>query len=99
VRATSDARVAFAISSRWGDCGFRDRYVIDRVERAGGAVTRMAAGEGQPHLEVGSDGAIYLQVGAELRRWPSATSATSESEVLPAGLGLSSQPDDFNPYC
>jgi len=99
VRVTRDASVAFAISSRWGDCGLRDRYVIDRVERAGGAVTRMAAGEGQPHLEVGSDGAVYLQVGAELRRWPSASSEPSESEVLPTGIWLSSQPDDFNPYC
>jgi len=98
VRATSDASVAFAVSSRWGDCGFRDRYVIDRVERSG-VVTRIAGGAGQPHLELGLDGAVYLQVGAELRRWPAATSAASASEVLPTGFGLSSQPDDFNPYC
>nr|MDQ3037117.1 hypothetical protein [Myxococcota bacterium] len=99
VRVSADAGVAFAISSQSGDCGYADQFVIDRIELATGAIARMAEGEGQPILEVGRDGAVYLQVGDVLRRWASVRSAPAESETLPVGLGLSTQPSHFNPYC
>jgi hypothetical protein len=89
--------VAIAISASSGNCGVRDRYVVDRVDLASRSVTRLAEGDGQPHVEIGPDGAVYLQLDHRLQRL-SAIGAGEAVDVR-AGLVLTSVPNDYNPYC
>lgn len=89
--------VVLVIASRSGDCGLRDRYAIDRVDLRSGEVDLLDEGDGQVIVDVGLDGALYLQVGARVRRF--ATPRAQQSEALPRGVQLSTQPVDFNPHC
>ena len=89
--------IALAVSRASGDCGYADRYAIERVDLATRAVSPLDAGEGQPIVEVGRDGALYLQIHDRVLRFETPRSTTSE--VLPSGILLSTQPDDVNPYC
>ncbi|MCB9612796.1 MAG: tetratricopeptide repeat protein [Sandaracinus sp.] len=85
------------LAADWGDCGAPDRYTLEVVDVAAGRSVREIEGRGQVHPMLGRDGALYLQVGDELRRF--ADPRVDVSEPLPAGLGITSRPIDSNPYC
>lgn len=97
IRVDAERELAVVVSARWGDCGVADRYVIDVVDLARAATVRHVEGAGQVHVELGPDGALYVQSRDAFRRY--ADPREEASETLPDGLGLSSQPWDFNPYC
>jgi len=96
-----DASVVFVVTSRHGDCGSRDRFLVERLVVETGQRVELWAGEdAYPILEEGADGALYIQAGDETRRFPDlgATGAAGHRTLRP-GLGLTSSAHDVNPYC
>jgi len=95
---TADPDVLLVLTSRHGDCGMRDRYRIERVVASTGARTVLLEGrDGYPIIEEGPDGSLYIQVGDTMRRFPDQGAGAAAN--MPAGLGLTAAPFDFNPYC
>ena len=99
VMLSRDASVTFIVTSRHGDCGSRDRFLVERLA-AGQRVELWAGEDAYPILEEGADGALYIQAGDETRRFPDlgATGAAGQQTLRP-GLGLTSSAHDVNPYC
>jgi hypothetical protein len=89
--------VAAVLAADWGDCGHPDRYTVDVVDLGTGRSVRQSNGRGQVHVMLGHDGALYLQRGDTLERF--GDPRLPASETLPSGLGISSRPNDANPYC
>jgi len=98
VRVDEEGGVAIALSMRQGDCDSRDHYVLDVVDLRTRTVTRLLEGDGQLLAELGPDHALYVQTRADgLRRY--ADPRGDSFETLLDGIGLSSRPWDYNPYC
>jgi hypothetical protein len=91
------AKVAYVVSGTYGDCEAPDRHVIDRVDLQAATAIELAAGEGEPQVAIGTDGAFYLQVREVVRRYASSSATTFET--LRSGLGLTSLPIHGNPGC
>jgi hypothetical protein len=96
-----DASIVFVVSSRHGDCGVRDRFLVERLVVATGQRVELWAGEdAYPILEEGADGALYIQAGDETRRFPDLGAAGDAGhQVLRPGVGLTGSAHDVNPYC
>jgi hypothetical protein len=97
LRVDQEAGIAVVASGRWGDCGYRDRYVVDVVDLRARTSRRLLEGEGQVHVEIGPDKALYVQLLDGVRRY--ADPRSDRFDRLPDGLGISSAPWDGNPYC
>lgn len=88
--------LALAVSEAVGDCGVRDRWVIEMVDTAAGSSLWNAHGEGQVLLRF-YDGKLWMQLNDALFVLPDPR--RDERTPLPAGLGLSSTWYSFNPMC
>ncbi len=80
-----------------GDCNEPDRYWVDRVDLATRTVEHLFDGRGQIALDMGNDGALYVQRPEGTTRYDGARATAGEA--LPPGFGLALSPYDFNPYC
>jgi hypothetical protein len=97
VRTTSQRDVVLVVTERRGECEVRDRHEVERMVLSTGERTVVHAGDGYAIIEEGTDGALYIQVGDDLHRFPNLGSGTGE--VLWPGLGITSMANDFNPNC
>lgn len=98
VMPSSAPGIVYVVTSRHGDCGTRDRFLVERLVPATGERRELWAGDdAYPILEEGADGALYIQAGDETRRF--ADHGAGNPEVLWPGLGLTSGAADVNPYC
>lgn len=102
LRVESEGGLAVVLSSRGGDCGTPDSYVLSVVDMDTRAVlwTRESNGHAAFRLH---EGALFLQtwdarrVLEETRSFEDARRDASQS--LPSGFGVDMGPLDFNPYC
>ena len=98
VRANEERNIVAVLSGSSGDCeepnGFFAVTVVNLEEKR---VHRVLAEEGQAVIEIGAEGALYLDLPGELRRY--ANPFVDRYETLPAGIGLSASPWSFNPGC
>ncbi len=97
VHLSPDGSTAVAVS--WSaDCanaaaeGGILRHVVDRVNLATRAVDRLSAGRGGAAAVFGPDGALYLQIASELRRYP--TPGAVAHEPVMEGILLAALPTD-----
>lgn len=93
VALTADGRFAIvtSIEQREGphidDTGYGIlRHAVDRVDVSSGEVTTLAEGRGTARTIIAPDGAVYVQGGDEVRRWPRADAA--QPEAVTEGLRL-----------
>lgn len=97
VYVNEEDSVAVVVSTSSGNCSSPDRYIVDVVSLEDGRRSRPLDGQGQVVVYLAGDGALYVQTRREMRRYPDPLE--DSYELLPDGLGISTNPWGFNPYC